>query len=225
MRKPFVFGASGAIGSYGLDENQKEILMLHLSLEMTDKDKTTFLNEVSAIVDELNKMQIFFGSPAEAKKRLTTFSKASHTMISAIEGLKARGEEINQDPFQCLAIYFDENLFASNPHVKLSNSWRQNPPKLEDLLNDLQETLKQLERITNYSLEKIPSDKGARLSDARARELAHEVTSAYKSIFNTMPPYARGSWFANFMDVLGNMLMPAIQVGEKPLTYANKRLR
>jgi hypothetical protein len=222
MKKHFEFGAGGVIGDVGLALEQKEALKLHIGERIPESDKRRFLDAASIAVDRANKSQIYHGNDAKSVKQLENFSKAAHAMVSAIDGLRATDYGKDQDPFQYLGIYFDECLYITDPAIKPPVKWRRYKPKLEDILDQLQEDLKHLESVADYTASKIPVSRGSRPGVRKSKEVAQEVIGAYQETFGCLPAITRGSWFANFMAELGKVL--ELDIGDRVLSDAKKSI-
>jgi hypothetical protein len=227
MKKSFKFGAGGSIGeAFSLEQKNK--LKQHLiKSRLNDEEKSEFIDGVSQAIDEVKKSEIFSGNDGKTVERLRTFENAAHVLVSAINGLKADFEGKDQDPFQYLAVYLNECLYATNPAIKLPASWIELKPQPEDILNNLKKTLveikdvaEHLEKVAEYSKEKATElvSKGSRPADDKAKRIALAVTKVFFKKFGYFPPYRRGSWFDEFMATIGDD--NEITISERTLKFA-----
>ncbi len=222
MKKPFEFITGSTYGDFGLTDSQKNNLKIHLGEKFPKNKKKAFLDLVSVGIDRANKSRVILGNEKPTIDRIEKFSYAAHALGNAIDGLKSTSEGLDQDPFQYLATYHEESLFLTEPYIKLPTAWLKFKPKLEDILNELQLITNQMELLADYTITKIHVSNGSRPDVQQAKCIALAVTEEYQKFFKKLPPFSRGSWYANFMTELGRTLQ--LEIGDRVLSYAKASL-
>lgn len=194
LSKPDFSSGGGWVSDLpGLSDEALKELRRCLPRGMSAADSDDFLDSCGAAFRRVAAMADV--EPAGSRKKvLDQLADRARALLQELNG-------VSSETVSSLAAHFDEVL----PD--------RDEPSANDFLDEVWTTVSALEELARYGSSQAVGSRQDRPSENNARRLVLWVAQAYERVAGRRPPYSKGTWFPEFIEVLGREFEPQLRCG------------